>query len=150
MLLSKQGKAMLRLHEGSSLVAYSDSRGIRTIGVGHNMEAEPFFERKLIPNVIDEDYQERLFDYDIMVHENRLLMYYPWVQYQVDPVRRDVLINMTFNIRGFPKVFPTFFKYIKNKEYTKAAQYMKTWPWYKQVGSRAVTLCHLMETGEYV
>jgi lysozyme len=149
-MLTEQGRALLKLHEGYSSTVYTDTRGIRTIGYGHNLQAEPYFEGKRIPGYITADLAERILSHDIAVHEDRLLTYYPWVKDEVDPVRRDVLINMTFNIRNFPKDFPTFFSMIKAKHYNSAADFMESWPWYKQVKSRAVTLCHLMRTGEYM
>lgn len=151
MLITANGKSLLRLHEGGAkLTKYKDTEGIWTIGVGHNLEAEPFFHGSRIPSRITDEYANELFDYDIEIHEKRLLEVYPWVADEVDAVRRDILINMAFNIRNFPKDFPTFFGKIKSRKYREAANFMRSWPWFKQVKSRAVTLCHLMETGEYV
>src|SRR5262249_36494587 len=70
--------------------AYQYSRGIWTVGVGHNLEARPLSDHAI--DVIRDD--------DIRDVERELVTALPWVT-NLDPVRYVVLLNMAFNL-GVP------------------------------------------------
>ena len=82
--------AHLRVHlereEGLRRVPYKDTRGIFTIGIGHNLN------KQLSNAVID-----LLFQEDVTEALDGLNQYYPWWQ-SLDPIRQLLLIDLTFNL----------------------------------------------------
>lgn len=68
----------------------------------------------------------------------------------LNKVRREILLNMAFNMglktfRGFPK----FWKAIKAKDWQEAAAQMLDSKWARQVGYRAKELAEAMESGKF-
>lgn len=150
MILSKTGADMLVRHEGLRLKRYKDTKGIDTIGVGHNLVAAPTFEGRKIPSVIDKEFAMRLFQHDVEIHEEELFDKAPWVM-DLDTVRRDIFINMAFNMGTgkFPGGWPIFCRQVRARDYASAAKNMRTTPWFRQVKSRGEELADLMEHGRY-
>ncbi|WP_443750381.1 glycoside hydrolase family protein [Asticcacaulis solisilvae] len=71
----------------------------------------------------------------------------PWTR-QLDGVRRDVLVDMAFNM-GIGKLlgFKETLRLVEAGRYTDAAGEMLRSAWANQVGARAVTLSRIMRTG---
>lgn len=137
--------------EGVRLFPYKDSRGIWTIGVGHNIEADPLmmpFLSKLIASGITYEKAMSLLDSDILKAKTQLAQALPWVV-GLDPIRRDVLVDMNFNmgIKTLIK-FTRTLMLVKDDRYEEAAVEMLHSDWAQQVGNRAVTLSIIMKTGE--
>lgn len=137
--------------EGVRLFPYKDSRGIWTIGVGHNIEADPLmmpFLAKLIASGITYEKAMSLLDADILKAKTQLAQALPWVV-SLDPVRRDVLVDMTFNM-GINTLlkFTRTLMLVKDDRYEEAAVEMLDSEWAKQVGIRATALSIIMKTGE--
>ena len=67
-----------------------------------------------------------------------------------NPARRDVLVEMAYNIgvSGLMKFTETW-KAIEAKDWDKAANQMLTSKWAKQVKGRAIRLAQQMRDGEY-
>jgi len=130
-------KAELIRDEGLRLKPYLDTRGIETIGIGHNLVAKGISEN--VANIIYlEDVEE------VMGQLDRAL---PWWQH-LDPVRQRVLANMCFNL-GIEKLlgFPHTLILMESGNYEAAAAAMADSLWHRQVGDRAVRLEAMMETG---
>ena len=135
-------REMLSLHEGRVPHAYQDSLGYWTIGVGHLIDRRK--GGKLPESIIDS-----LLDYDIEKHSAELFQALPWVK-ELDQVRQNVLIDMTFNlgINGLLG-FKNTLQAVKEKRWDDAAEGMLSSRWAKQVGTRAVRLSDMMRSGRW-
>lgn len=74
---------------------------------------------------------------------------FPWFS-KVNPVRKDVVLNMVFNLglqrfRGFRKAIAA----IKAQDWDEAARQMLDSQWASQVGRRARELAAMMRRGKY-
>lgn len=131
---------MLIRHEGLKLKPYHDTEGKLTIGVGRN----------LTDVGIDKSEAMDLFRHDIAkIYSSLLTKRHEWIL-DLDPVRRDVIINMIFNM-GLRK-FYTFKKAIvamKGGNWSKAASEMLDSKWRVQVKDRAQQLARMMRMGRY-
>lgn len=155
MLSSEDGFELLKTHEGLRLTKYQDTKGVWTIGYGHNLEVEPTFHGHAIPGAISAEFASLLFRHDVEATETRLVDRFPWAV-DLDEVRRDVVINMTFNmgIGKFPTKWPNFVKQLRAEDFAGAAANMLKTPWFAQVNpkkleGRGFDLCRLMERGHY-
>lgn len=124
--------------EGKSLKLYKDSKGIWTIGIGHNIQDKGISEA-ICNAIFEEDIFEPLSDLDTHI---------PWWR-NIDEVRKRVLANMCFNM-GWTvfSEFKNFLAAVQNGNYTDAAEHMKNSLWAKEVGIRAERLEHMMLTGQ--
>ena len=130
----------LIIDEGALLNLYVDSVGKHSIGIGRNLS-----DRGIRP-----DEMELMFRNDVKEAKSELLRNHPWV-IGLDEPRREVLINMVFNmgITTFNKFVNTLAN-VKKGNYTKAAVEMLDSKWARQVGPRATRLAKQMETGRRV
>lgn len=144
--------------EGCVLHAYRDTEGYLTVGVGHNLDADPVLRDKLLAAAggdeaaitITQETADRLLDNDIAIAEDAVRSALPW-SVSLSASRQAVLVNMAFNcglggLLGFKKMLAA----LKAKDYERAADEMKDSKWYGQVGRRAMRLCRQMETGEWI
>lgn len=90
-------KTQLKFEEGEELEVYPDSKKIPTIGVGHNLVANPYYQGKKIPNKITPEFMEELLDYDIGNIIGELRQRWPRID-EFDKARRDAFINMAFQM----------------------------------------------------
>ena len=131
-------KEQLLRDEGFSSKPYRDTAGKLTIGIGRNLDDVGISKEEAL----------YLLDNDISKATSALLQALPWVK-DLDEARRNVLINMTFNM-GIGKLLD--FKYtlslIKSGDYELASKNMQLSKWAMQVGSRAIRLAAIMEHGE--
>lgn len=140
-------KSLIELHEGRVPHAYVDSLGYLTIGVGHLVDKR--LGGRLPDHIID-----ALFEYDLHEHTRLLVEAIPWVA-QLDPVRYAVMVDMCFNLGPEPfdgdgfKDWPIFVEQVRTGQYAKAAANMRATTWAKQVGTRALRLAAMMETGSW-
>ena len=126
----------LMKHEGLRLKPYKDTEGVLTIGYGHNLEEG-----------ISKDTARYILEEDIFNHALELKEAFPVIM-ELSTVRRDVLINMAFNLgvsrlRKFKKMWEAL--YIE--KYSVAADEMLDSKWARQVGNRAVELADRMRSG---
>jgi lysozyme len=130
---------MLELHEGKKSKPYLDTVGKTTIGIGRN----------LTDRGLSEDEIQYLFKNDVKLATEELEKSHPWTK-NLDPVRKAVLIDMSFNM-GMPVLnqFVNTLKYVKNGEYAKAATAMLQSRWSTQVGNRAKRLANMMQYGQW-
>lgn len=123
-------------HEGLKLKPYLDSEGIPTIGVGHNLNEGISLAVAMF-----------MLDDDISSHTRELERAHPVVK-RLDQVRRDVLINMAFNLgvsrlSGFRKMW----RAIHDEDWERAGDEMMDSKWARQVGRRAAELSLQMRDG---
>lgn len=143
----------LKQHEGTAKegkrhVPYRCSEGKLTIGFGRNLDA----------NGIRDSEAELMLRNDIAEASEQLMQALPFTR-TMDHVRRDVLINMVFNMgkheegrkKGKLKIldFKGTLAYIKSGDYENASIEMLDSVWARQVGYRAKDLSEQMRTGEY-
>lgn len=129
----------LELHEGRRRFAYMDTVGKITVGIGRNLSDKGLSDDE-IDYLLANDVKECITD----------LQSFPWFQ-ALDPVRRNVVIDMRFNLgpsrfRGFKRML----RALDAKDYHLAARSMRESLWYRQVKSRGVRLVQMMTTGQDV
>ncbi len=130
---------MLIRHEGLRLKPYQDTKKKLTIGVGRNLDDIG----------ITRDEAWALLNNDIARVRREVKRAFPWFS-KVNPVRKDVVLNMVFNLglqrfRGFRKAIAA----IKAKDWDEAARQMLDSRWARQVGRRARELAAMMRRGKY-
>jgi lysozyme len=139
-------RAELSRDEGRRLMAYKDSLGYWTVGVGHLLGTSPRMSN------ITEAECDALLNADI--EEARLLVVqiikgstdlYPggW-----NDVRVRALINMAFNLGEKLHQFVHFLDAVRAGQWEEASKQMLQSLWAKQVGGRAVRLSEMIRTGE--
>ena len=142
-------RAQLALHEGSRLAAYLDSVGILTVGIGHNCQSSPVAGVSKVGDRITEEQQAELFANDIADVVAEMDRRWPWWS-ALDDVRQNVLADMCFNM-GAPTLskFVNTLRAVEEGRYADAAAGMLKSLWAKQVGTRALRLSVMMETGKW-
>jgi lysozyme len=115
---------------------YRDSRGFLTVGWGRCLETVD----------LSEDEADLMFANDIRTAEAGLSNLTWWQS--LDPIRRDVVSNMAFNIGldGLLK-FKHMIASIEAQDFDGAANAMLDSLWATQVKTRAITLAKIMSTG---
>lgn len=137
--------AELRRDEGVRYNPYNDSRGIPTVGVGHNLQAVPIPAGWSYP--LTDDQVDTLLGHDLTVTFAGLDLHHPWWR-QMDEVRQRVLANMAFNL-GETRLdgFVNTLHAMQTGDYLGAAAGMEASAWACQVGARAKRLIDAMCTG---
>ena len=128
---------MIKRHEGLRLKPYRCSAGRITIGYGRNLENKG----------ITTEEAEVLLINDINEVSQRLYEELPFF-YQLDDVRKSVLIDMAFNLGvmgllGFRKTLG----YMNAGDWESASKEMLDSRWAKQVKGRATELAEMVRTG---
>lgn len=127
----------LAIDEGKRNKMYFDSKGIPTIGIGHNLRDNPISDMAV--RVIFED--------DVADAEVDARKLFPSFDDLTD-ARKAVIINMMFNM-GY-ETFSQFhhtISLINGGQYIFAADAMLDSEWAKQVGERANRLADAMRNG---
>jgi len=132
--------AALKIDEGVRLKAYLDTVGVWTVGYGHAHVA---------PGTVWmlEQAEAALIE-DVRKHNKELAEALPWLS-SLDPVRRRVLQNMSFNlgVKGLLG-FKNTLEAVRTGRYNQASAGMLASKWAKQVKGRAVRLADEMLTGK--
>lgn len=131
----------LRIDEGVKYEPYLDSVGIKTVGVGHNLQAHPIdFSYPLTDEQVDE-----LLASDLKETFSQLDKHLPWWRNMSYP-RQRALANMCFNmgINGL-MTFHNTLAAMEAGNLDVVVAGMKASKWANQVGARAVRLEELME-----
>jgi len=145
----------LSLDEGVRLKVYYDTKKIKTVGIGCNLEAHDttkIIGRKLykVGDSITKNECKQLFDYTL--NEVCLIpldINLPVLTKQLDPVRLRALINLCFNM-GWNSLskFKNTLAYLQSKNYIKASENLKDSLWYSQVKSRGPRIVHMIQYGK--
>jgi lysozyme len=127
---------MIRRHEGFRDRIYRDTAGILTVGWGHALQPG-----SKIPKSHLEDWFWRDF--------RTALAHYRWLKFDLDPIRKAVIVNMLFNmgLNGF-LTFKRMIAAIEEEDFERAADEMLNSKWAGQVGPRASELAGMMRTGK--
>lgn len=129
--------AQLRRDEGLRLKPYKDSVGKLSIGYGRNLDDVGIFSAEA----------DVLLANDIRNATVILESNFPWTT-NLDQVRKDVLLNMTFNMGiGGVAGFKDMLASVQSGNYSAAARAMLDSKWAEQVGPRAQRLSIQMESG---
>ncbi len=137
--------SQLTRDEGVRLHVYPDSRGFNTIGIGHNLDANPLPNYDLDNFTLD-DAEQVLRDDGARIWA-KLYRDLPWLS-SIDAVRQGVYQNMSFNMgAGGVEEFHHSLADVQAGNYAQAALDMQASAWYTEVGARAVRLCVQMKTG---
>lgn len=139
----------LTFEEGNRLVAYNDTKGIKTIGVGHNLNARPFFQNKKISNTITDELCTALLLDDIATAASDIRK--SWVGFrELCPARQEAIINMVFQLglTTFMK-FRTMIYALDQKKWQLAHDSALNSLWAKECPNRAARVCSQLLTGEY-
>lgn len=133
-------RSQLLRDEGMRRTMYRDSRGIATIGVGHNLSV-PLSDAAIT----------QILDDDIRAHTAELEARWPFIQTLPDSPRRAALLNMTFNlgVGGLLK-FVQMLPAIEAGDWATAARAALASDWAKQVGDRALRIARQLEENEWV
>lgn len=126
--------------EGTSLLAYQDSVGLWTIGVGHLLG---------IYRRMDEITQrecESLLNGDIEAAQEVATQLVP-VFHTLDDVRQRALCNMAFNLGMRLQQFVKFLEAVNQYDWPTAAKEMMSSQWATQVPERAQRLHDMILTG---
>lgn len=136
---SKELIESLKEHEGFSPKVYTDSLGFLTIGYG-----------QLVSELSVSKDTAAEWMLDALGRKVRELETYLCFREVKDPVRRDVLIEMAYNlgVAGLMK-FRKMWAAIEHKDWDTAAKEMTNSRWAEQVRGRANTLAVRMRTGRY-
>ena len=139
-MASDKLKAMITLHEGERLKMYQDTKGIWTVGVGHNIE-EKGISKAVSQMMLEEDLAEATED----------ARTFRWFG-GLDEVRQAVVIDMIFNmgLTRFSKFAKTI-RFIEQGLYQSAGVEMLDSKWAREdvAESRSGKLSEMMKTGEW-
>ena len=133
----------LRRDEGIRYEPYLDSRGISTVGCGHNLVADPL-PGETYP-LTDARVDQILKD-DVARIWGKLQSDLPWVKSLPDVIA-GVLTNMSFNMgaKGL-EAFHHMLADIQAGNYEQAAVAGEQSAWYTEVGDRAKRLIQQLRT----
>ena len=144
-------KEMLTRHEGRKNKPYYCSNHKKTIGIGHNIDANGLPKdiqdylgknKKITDEMID-----RLFDGDVSIAKRDCLLLYPNFN-NFSEARQNALIDFLFNVgHTTAKTFKNTNKLINEGKWKEAAENMEKSLWYKQVKSRGEDIVNMIEEG---
>lgn len=134
-------RSQLIRDEGKRNRMYPDSRGVATIGIGHNLRDVPISDSAIF----------QIFDDDLAAVEAELILNLPAWYATLSEARQGVLLNMAFNlgVEGLLRFTDTLAK-IGAGDYAGAARAMLNSVWATQVGERARRLARQMETDSWI
>lgn len=138
--MTPEGIAKLKEHEGRRLKPYHDTVGKLTIGYGRNLDDVG----------ISVEEAEFLFESDLERATALCRYHFPWFD-KLDPVRQDVIVNLTFNmgiggIKGFKRMIAA----IESENWSQAAWELSNSRWKEQVGKeRHDSLTNALEKGNW-
>jgi len=129
---------LIKKHEGFRKNMYQCSQGFNTIGYGLNLDAG-----------ISTGLAEAILQYQVSVVKTQCMDNFPWFS-ELDEVRQAVVLDMVYNLglNGFMKFRKTI-RLIEIGMYLEAGEEMLDSLWARQVGSRAIRLYEMMQTGVY-
>ena len=139
----------IKFEEGLRLEVYRCPAGKRTIGYGHNLDANPYIEGSKIPDKITREVAEVLLHRDVNKTIEQLAA--AWSGFGLlNGARRDACINMAFQLgvarfMEFKNLRAALFKC----EWAEAYKQAKASQWAKQTPERAERVASQFLTGQY-
>ena len=133
----------LKRDEGVRQVAYQDSLGLWTIGVGRLIDG-----RRVGAGLRIKEIEQMLLN-DIADREQALRLSLPWFD-SLDEVRQAVLVNMAFQLGVVGLLqFKDTLNRVREGDYAGAAAAMLQSKWASQTPERAKRVAKQMETGAW-
>ena len=155
-------REMLVRHEGLRKKAYKCSKGKWTIGIGHNIDANPLpADMKLYlaeHGELSDELIDRLFEADVAIAERGCRILYPGFD-SFSENRRNALIDLMFNMGlGSLQKFHVTNSLINKGDWSRAADNLKLSLYYRQLGGdppgtddgreeRPEEICRLLRDG---
>lgn len=141
-------------HEGFRNQVYKDSKGIKTIGYGFNLESGRFTKEQVdrwTREGITETEARQVLNDELAKTREQLANKYPWFK-TLDPVRQGAIIDMAYNMGmgGDKKGLGSFKKALAAMEkgdYETAAKEFLDSQYAKDVGPRANAIADLIRYG---
>ena len=144
----------LRWAEGYSETPYPDSKGIPTIGIGHNLRAKPLAGRYLAyyrqNNRLSRELVYELLGEDVAVAEAGAEKLFPAI-WTYSVARQVALVDLVFNM-GFAKLnefFQPTIAHVNEEAWEDVAQHLEKTAWYGQVGKRSRRVVSWLRFGVY-
>lgn len=164
MIILNTLEKLLTFDEGKRLTPYKDSRGIWTIGIGHNLQANGVPVGLLPPDVtltypgclgylqehgLTETQCDQLFHYDIL-HVCGFLTTFPWFRV-LDVVRQAAVQDMAFNLGEHTfREFTGFCGFLAKGDFKGAADDLRYRTGvFKELPTRYGRLDAMIETGQW-
>lgn len=140
MAFADELERQLTRDEGVRRVLYADSRGVPTIGIGHNLRDRPLSDRA-IRTILEDDVAET---------EAELVARLPWVAALSEP-RRGAFLNLAFNLGvggllGFVRMLGA----AQAGRWDDASRELLTSAYADQVGPRASRLAQQLAENRWV
>lgn len=135
----ERSQSIIKEHEGCRHKIYLDSKGIPTVGYGHALLEGSYMPPHVINTLFEMDYEIAVADYKSL-------------KFDLDPVRRAVVINMLFNLgRTRFLGFKNTIRYIRSGQYVRAGDEMLDSKWAREDVSeeRSGQLSRMMKTGNW-
>lgn len=132
---------LIELHEGRKALAYQDSRGIWTVGVGHNLQSKPLPDHIITA----------LRDDDIRDADKACIAIFGASEFAAfSAPRQAALTDMVFQLgqAGLLKS-PHAIAAIKAGDWEAAAAHFLGGPWEAQTPARAETNAEMLRTGQW-
>lgn len=150
-------KRLLALHEGKKLVVYKDTKGINTIGIGHNLRDKGVPDwikakaaaKGLNPySRIDEEICTDFFLTDLNDAIEDCDKYFSWWR-GLDEARKIAFIDLMFNMGpGTLLKFVNTMAAFKAGDFKRASQGLQNSAWFSQVGDRGPRIVGIVRTGK--
>lgn len=133
----------IEAHEGRRSKPYKDTRGVWTIGIGHNMEVDPSMSH-MPPDGLTDQQIDNLFNADVARFRAQLDVHLPWWRNE-DPMIQRALLDMCFEMgMGGLLKFQHALAALKAGDRNAAALEFANSAWDKQVPGRAAQDCALI------
>lgn len=142
--------ARVAIHEGERLAAYLDTKGILTVGIGHNCAVKPVEGVEKVGDKITREQSFALFTEDMDESCRGLDAHLPWWS-TLDNDRQNVMAELCFNMGiGTLLTFKNTLSYVKNGMWDLAAEGLMHSKWATDVGpTRSQFLENAMRKGQY-
>jgi lysozyme len=136
-------KQALTLFEGYRTSVYKDSVGLLTVGVGHLVLTR---ENLSEGDKVSDQQIQQWFDADIQRSTLLAQQIVPGFK-DLDEVRQEVCVTLTFNLASKLMGFGHFLAAMKAKDWPTAAAELRNSKWATQVGSRCNKTCDALTNG---
>jgi lysozyme len=140
----------IEFEEGRRLRKYKCTAGHWTIGIGHNLDAKPFHKGQKIPDVIDNELCDDLFEEDLGRTINSLDAMWDGFR-MLSGTRQDACINMAFQlgVDGFMR-FRKLREALMLGDWSRAEQEALNSKWAKNdTPARAKRVAEQLRTGQH-
>lgn len=151
MVITDSLKDLIKKHEGFSNHVYLCPAGKRTIGWGHNIDANPL--PKHIQAYLDAwgyllpEHCEELLESDINVAIESCERIYPFFSAATER-RQNALVDFCFNVgEGTARTFKNTNRAINEGRWDDAAKGFENSKWFSQVGNRSREIVSMIREG---